>query len=645
MSARTFILGTAGHIDHGKTSLVRALTGIDTDRLPEEKSRGITIDIGFANLDLGATRIGIVDVPGHERFIRNMLAGATGIDLAMLIVAADDGIMPQTREHLAILQLLNIRHGLIVLTKTDLVEESWTDLVEEDVRALVKDTFLQGAPIVRASAQTGTGIDDVRRAIEAVCGSIATRTGDECFRLAVDRSFTAPGIGTIITGSVARGTLRVGEEVEWQPVGKSVRVRGLQSHGRDVDEVGRGQRAAVNLIGVHHSEIIRGHELATPGWLKPTRLLTVHLQLLESAPWPLRHRARVRLHLGTQELMASVRLLGTNQLEPGGECFAQIACAQPAVAYAGEPFVLRAESPLVTLGGGHIVQPVARPIRRRDAEEVAPRLEQLLSADDEVRVSEAIAFFGLKPWTNLDVARDAAVEPSHIDSILVRLIERNEVIGMPSSAGQALRVHRDALAALEGRIAATTARLHDEFPLESAVPRQRLVQRMSRAVDAHVVSAAIDRMIASKTLRGDGQSIALPSFKPKLTAAQQALLVRMIDLYDRAEFNPPDVGEMATQVGANEKEVRTVLDLAVKAGKVMHLGGPLYMHVKHEQELRRRTEETLRQRGEITMSDLRDLFGTTRKYAVPMGEYLDRIGLTKRKGDYRVLAQSTEPRP
>lgn len=637
MPVRTFILGTAGHIDHGKTTLVRALTGIDTDRLPEEKSRGITIDIGFASLDIGEVHIGIVDVPGHERFIRNMLAGATGIDLAMLIVAADDGVMPQTREHLAILRLLNVERGVVALTKTDLVEESWVDLVEDDLRQFLRGSFLQDAPIVRVSAVRGQGIDELREAIKAECERLKARGDGELFRLAVDRSFHAPGVGTIVTGSVARGRLRAGEEVEWLPVGKPVRIRGLQTHGRDVPEVSRGERAAVNLIGVNHSDIMRGHELATPGWLAPSRLLTVHLRLLDDAPWPLRHRARVRLHIGTQEVIAAARLIGANEVQPGGEGFAQLVTAEPAVAHAGEPLVIRAESPLLTLGGGHVLQPAARPLRRREARELSGRLDRLRSPDPLIRAGEAVYFFGLRPWTMLQLARDAGVEPSEAADLVKQLLARRELVELAASQGRTVQIHRESVQAIAAKIATALARLHEELPLESQVPRQRLAQRMSRLADPAVVDSIIGELINSNTLRGEGQSVALPSFKPKFTLAQQQLLARMVEIYDKAVFMPPDVGEMSRMVGANEKEVRTILDIAVKAGRVAHLGGPLYMHTTHEQELRRRSEHALRERGGLTMSDLRDLFGTTRKYSVPMGEYLDKVGLTRRQGDVRVL--------
>ena len=311
------ILGTAGHIDHGKTALVKALTGIDCDRLPEEKARGITIDIGFASLELGEVRIGIVDVPGHERFIKNMLAGATGIDLAMLVVAADDSIMPQTREHLEILRLLGLQHGLIALTKCDLVDATTREVVELEVRELARGTFLEKAPLVRTSAQSGAGIVELKAALAETCRHVEVRTGQEWFRMAIDRSFVVQGHGTVVTGSVTSGSVHIGDELEWQPRGQLVRVRSLQNHDRSVDEAHRGQRAAINLAGIHHQDVVRGQELATPGYLVPVRVLTVRLHCLNDVKRPIKHRLPVRFHLGTAEIIGTLALLEGDVIEPG----------------------------------------------------------------------------------------------------------------------------------------------------------------------------------------------------------------------------------------------------------------------------------------------------------------------------------------
>src|SRR5436309_4778766 len=361
---RDLILGTAGHIDHGKTSLVKALTGIDTDRLPEEKARGITIDIGFATLDLGDFRLGIVDVPGHERFIKNMLAGATGIDLAILVVAADDSVMPQTREHLEILRLLGLRHGVIALTKCDLVDETTREVAELEIRELVQGSFLESAPIVRTSANTGEGLEALKTAITEVCRKIEDRPGHEGFRLAIDRSFIVQGHGTVVTGSVTSGSVRVGEEVEWLPRGEKVRIRSLQNHDRPVEEVHRGQRAAINLAGVHHEDVVRGQEIATPGYLTPSRTVTVRLHCLRDARRAIKHRLPVRFHVGTAEVMGTVSLLDCDSIEPGGWGLAQLFLEEPATTVWGQAFVLRTSSATQTLGGGQVLQPLARKFRR-----------------------------------------------------------------------------------------------------------------------------------------------------------------------------------------------------------------------------------------------------------------------------------------
>ncbi|HEX8202328.1 MAG TPA: selenocysteine-specific translation elongation factor, partial [Isosphaeraceae bacterium] len=363
---RDLVVGTAGHIDHGKTALVRALTGVDTDRLPAEKQRGITIDLGFAALDLGDHRLALVDVPGHERFIRNMLAGATGLDLALLVVAADDSVMPQTREHLEILRLLGLPAGVVALTKCDLADPDWLDLVEEEVRGLVAGTFLAGSEVVRTSAATGAGIDALKRALGRLGERAPGRPDPGPFRMAIDRAFTVAGHGTVVTGTVASGSVAVGDDLEWLPEGRAVRVRGLHRHDRPVERVGRGARAAINLGGVHHAEVRRGQELAAPGYLAATRILSAEILASADAPRPLRHRGRYRLHLGTAEVAATLSLLDGPELAPGGAMAGQLFLAEPVVAVHGQPLILREASPPATLGGGRVLQPLARRVRRRD---------------------------------------------------------------------------------------------------------------------------------------------------------------------------------------------------------------------------------------------------------------------------------------
>jgi selenocysteine-specific elongation factor len=632
---RDLILGTAGHIDHGKTSLVKALTGVDCDRLPEEKKRGITIDIGFAALDLGDYRLGIVDVPGHERFIKNMLAGATGIDLAVLVVAADDSVMPQTREHLEILRLLGLRHGLLALTKCDLVDETTREVVELEVRELVAGTFLEKAPLVRTSAHTGEGVAELKAAIAELCRHVEERSGEEWFRMAIDRSFIVQGHGTVVTGSVTSGTLKVGDEVEWQPRGERVRVRSLQNHDTPVEEVHRGQRAAINLAGVRHEDVVRGQEVATPGYLAPSRVLTVRLHCLADARRPIKHRAPVRLHLGTAEVMGTVSLLDCDAVEPGGWALAQLFLEGPATATWGQPFVLRESSATLTLGGGQVLQPVAKKVRRRHLE-VLERIERLWSGDAEERALTVAWFGGFGGFTPADLVRGANVSPGQAAAVIDRLKGQGRLVEV--AVGQARRVllHADMLRELDERLLQVLGRLHEQFPLMTQHDRQKAQSYLDYVGDDGLVHAAVDRLLQQKRLVGDLRRIARADFKPKLSGNQRKLKDRIVATYQEARFQPPEPDSFAPQAGGNAASLKDLFEVCVAEGHLVHVVDALYLHSDAEAEMRRRVTERLAGGAGLTVAEIRDLLGTTRKYAVPLCEYLDRAGVTRREGDLRV---------
>ena len=638
------ILGTAGHIDHGKTSLIKALTGVDTDRLPEEQKRGITIELGFAELVLGNVRLGIVDVPGHERFVRNMLSGATGVDLAMLVVAADDSVKPQTREHLEILRLLDLDAGVIALTKCDVAESDWIDLVETEIRDLVADTFLAKAPIVRTSATTGEGLDELRQAL-AVAADLAARSAraqktSGPFRMAIDRTFSIAGHGTVVTGSVQSGQAKLGDELTIEPGGLSVRVRGLQNHDRSAEKVHRGQRAAINLVGVYHDQIDRGHELASPGHLVPSRLLTVRLDLLASAHRPLKSRTRVRLHIGTAELMCSVVLLSTDELKtgelkPGDSAHVQLFLSEPAVATWNQPFVIRSQSPATTIGGGAVLDPCAEKIRRNETEKIA-RIAELASDEPYQRASAALYFTGLRDWQPDDLSRTAGIQDP--GSIVGKLAASGDLIEITISPTRTLHLHRLVLEELCQRVEKVLRRLHEQYPLQRTIDKVRLAQSFDYLGSPAVVESVLTRMAADKRIERTERGVALAGCGPKLSKGEQKLIGEIIEWVRDGGYQPPSVPEIQMQATKNQASVPQLVALAEAEGHLVRLNDTLFLHREAFERIEQTLKECLADGQGLTMSQIREILETSRKYAIPICEYLDRIGFTRREGDLRVLA-------
>lgn len=637
------ILGTAGHIDHGKTSLIRALTGVDTDRLPEEKKRGITIELGFAELTLPGFRLGIVDVPGHERFVRNMLAGATGMDLAMLVVAADDSIKQQTREHLDILRILNLRAGVIAITKVDLVESDWLDLVEEEVRELCSDTFLASSPVLRVSAKTGQGVDDLRNAIqqaaeEVIALGFEVSRRDAPFRMAIDRTFTLAGHGTIVTGSVASGSARVGEELMIEPGDVKVRVRSLQNHDQSVEEVHRGQRAAINLSGIHHDQTERGQELAAPGFLIPSRLQLVNLNLLKSNIRPLKDRQRVRLHVGTAELLTTVRLLDRAAIEPGESAPAQLFLSQPAVTTWNQPFVLRSESPVTTIGGGQILHPTPERIKRAD--ELDLEMIKALSAGDATqRANAALYFAGARDWEPRELSRTAGVDDAQ--AAVESLRQTGQLVELPISPTRVFRIHRQQLDRLSQRIESALNRLHDLYPLRSAHDLSSVRAGFAYLQNSELFDSALNLLAEANRIRRTGQRAAVVGRGPKLSQNEQRLLNQIVDWFAEGDMEPPTIEQCRKRATKNKDSVSQLISLAVANGDLCEIASDYYLHHDTEARVRTGVRELLEQQPTATMAEIRDALQTTRKYAVPLCEYLDRIGLTRREGDTRRLAEAT----
>lgn len=634
--SRDLILGTAGHIDHGKTSLVKALTGTDCDRLPEEKARGITIDIGFARLDLDGYRIGIVDCPGHERFIKNMLAGATGIDMALLIVAADDSVMPQTREHLEILRLLGLKHGVIALTKADLVDETTREVAKLDIRELVKDTFLADAPIIPTSAITGLGIDELRAAIASQCEKVVQREESDWFRLAIDRSFVVQGHGTVVTGSVTSGKVKVGDELEWLPRREKVRVRSLHSHDQPAEEVHHGQRAAINLAGVAHDQVARGQEVATPGYLIPSKVLTVRLQTLASHRRPIKHRLQLRLHIGTAESMATISLLDCDHVGADGWALAQLFLDNPVTAVWGQPFVLRDSSAEHTLGGGQVLQPVAEKIRRRHIVTLE-RVENLWSEDALVRAESVAWFSGFAGTSVADFVRGAGVRPNEVDGLVERLKESSKLVELTAGTRKLL-IHSDRVAEIETRLIDVLGTLHTQHPLLTTHDRPSVLSHLAYINDEGLLQAIADRLIKIKKLVGDSRRLARADFKPKLSANQRKLKDQIVETTRAAGYQPPDPSSFAAGAGGNAASLKDIYEVAIAEGLLVRVTNEIYLHADMAEQMRTRLKAKLANGVGATVAEIRDLLGTTRKYAIPLCEYLDRIGITRRDGDLRYWA-------
>lgn len=637
------ILGTAGHIDHGKTSLIRALTGVDTDRLPEEKRRGITIDLGFAELCVGEFRLGIVDVPGHERFVRNMLAGATGLDLALLVIAADDSIKPQTREHFDILRLLNLRAGVIALTKCDLVDPDWIALVEEEIRQFVQGSFLEAAPLVRTSTATGAGLDRLRTEL-AVAARQAAQSREAIpasapFRLAIDRVFTVAGYGTVVTGSVSSGRAQIGDELAIEPGGLRVRVRGLHNHDRPAQEVQRGQRAAVNVAGVHHEALERGQELATPGHLRPSRLLTVQVRAVDGLARAIKNRSRVRVHVGTAELLATLVLLDTDALSAGQVAWAQLHLAAPAVTTWSQPFVIRNESPVQTIGGGIVLVPDAERLRRGEPDALT-HLQLLVSESEQDRAKAALYYAGWREWEPADLARTAGIERP--DDAARELRDRGQLCEIPLSPTRTLRVHHDLLSQLLQRITGILAKLHEQSPLKLTVDRTLVRARFPYVADA-VLEFALRKLREQGRVRMTERGIALEGHGPKLSQNERKLLAQLIEDYRQAGFETPPVKQMQQQAARNQAAVPQLVALAAANGDLIEVTPEYYLHADTDRAIRQRLAEAFSAGGGLTVSQIREILNTSRKFAVPYCEFLDRSGFTRRDGDTRWLAVSAAP--
>lgn len=614
-----YVLGTAGHIDHGKSALVKALTGIEPDRLREEQERGMTIDLGFAWLKLpSGQEVGIVDVPGHERFVKNMLAGVGGIDLALLVIAANEGVMPQTREHLAILDLLDIKRGIVALTKKDLVDEEWLELVTGDIEELLKPTTLAGSPIVPVSAITGEGLPQLLATIDKLLAETEPKRDSGRPRLPIDRIFTIAGAGTVITGTLIDGSLSVGDEVEIVPRGLKSRLRGLQTHKARVSAATPGSRVAANIVGVATDQIVRGDVLTKPGWLAPTTLLSARLRLLPYMRRPLVHNTTVSFHTGAAEAMAKVRLLEKDKLQPGETGWAQFVLEAPVALVKGDHYIIR--SPMETLGGGKIIEAHARRVHR-----LRPATIEALKAQEEgaAEASLMVLLEAKQPLELGELASQAQLSAAQVRAAIDLLVQEGRVMApgggehrpFLTSSGWA-RLSREAMAILKD--------YHQKFPARGGMPRVELASRLKISKYA---AELFPRLAAEGVLNEEGLVVRLPAHQVKLTPAQQAKIDAFLKSLQQNPFSPP------TELIPDPD----LLNLLIEEQKVVKVSDTVVFSASAYRIMVDRIIAHIKKNGKVTLAEARDLFNTSRKYAQAVMEHLDEKKITRRVGDERVL--------
>ncbi|ABA88089.1 selenocysteine-specific translation elongation factor [Syntrophotalea carbinolica DSM 2380] len=629
------ILGTAGHIDHGKTSLVRALTGTNTDRLKEEKERGITIELGFAHLELGDDiQFGIVDVPGHERFVRTMVAGVGGMDLVMLVIAADEGVMPQTREHLEICQLLGVRKGLVALTKCDMVDEEWRQLVIEDVQNYLVGSFLEEAPIVQVSAKTGAGLEDLQSQLAQLASEVHEKSDDGCFRLPVDRVFTVAGFGTVVTGTLLSGKIATGDEVEILPGGLTSRVRSVQSHGTKAEYGSAGQRLAVNLQGIDHADISRGDVVVPRDVYNVTRTVDVRIDYLASATRELKHRATVRLHSATYEVPAQVILLDRDTLAPGDSAFVQLRLKSPVLLLPGDYFIVRSYSPQITIGGGVVIDP-APPRRRRRSAQALELLDALNEGQDADKLSLLIQESLLSGLSLDELVVRSGLSAKSVDSALAGLLSQGGVVQVVRKPR--IFLAKQAFETLKGLLLEGLEEYIRENPLKEGIGKEELKAHIPKRSDSRFYAVVLAALEKEGKVLVEKDLVKIPGHRASVVVGQAGLLAQLEHALQEGGTEPPSIKEMCAAVSCAEREVLGHLDLLVREERAVKIKADLFYAPEPLMTLREQLLAFLREKQEITPPEFRQLTGLSRKYMIPLLEYFDQEKITIRVGDKRML--------
>ncbi len=626
-----YIIGTAGHVDHGKTRLIRALTGVDTDRLKEEKERGISIELGFAALSLpSGNTAGVVDVPGHEKFVRQMLAGIGGIDLVLLIIAADEGVMPQTKEHLEIIDLLQISQGLIILTKVDLVDEDWCDLVKVEISETLHGTVLEQAEIIEVSAVTGFGIDYLRKRIDQELSKLPGKDRSGPCRLPIDRSFSVAGFGTVVTGTMYRGRLHTGDPVVVEPGGLESRVRSLQVHGNKVEEAYAGQRVAVNLPNIDLNNIPRGATVLSPGYLNPCQILDLSLEYLNSAEAPLSHRQRVRFHIGTKEALGRIHLLDREEVQPGDHCYAQILLEEPVIAARKDRFIIRHFSPVRTIAGGTILDTGNSKSKRFAAASITQLAIKERGTPADLIIEHLSK--GAVPVTLGEITQTTGLSSSEVEQGLRELNGRVDFFVLD---GQDYWLSMETFAALTGQLLRLINEHQERYSLRPGIAKEEVKSRLFVNWNNKLYSAILKHLQNRRTIEVNGNYLCLPGFRPQPRGDLLQMATKTLTEFQTAKLSPPEWVSVMRKYNIDQTIGEELLQYYLRRGDMVKVADNLYFSSSALEEAKEIVLRLLQEKSEFSASEAKDRLNTSRKYLIPLLEYFDKLKLTRRQGDKR----------
>jgi len=632
---KQIILGTAGHIDHGKTSLIKAVTGTDTDRLKEEKERGITIELGFASMDLpGGQHIGVVDVPGHEKFVKNMVAGATGIDLVAMVIAADEGVMPQTREHMEICTLLGIQHGLVVLTKTDLVDEEWLELVKDDIEGFVKGTFLESSPMIPVSSVTGEGIQQFIDALDELSAQMSSRSSSGLFRLPADRVFTMKGFGTVITGTLASGSVKIGDSVMIYPSGITSKVRGIQVHNQSVERADAGMRTAINFQGLEKASINRGEVVSTPKALKPSYMVDVSLHYLNSNKKSIKNRTRVRFHTGTSEILGNLILLDRDELQPNEDTMAQIRLDTPVAVVKDDRYVIRSYSPVRTIGGGEILNPIP-PKHKRYRNEIIEGLNRLTEMAPEDVIAFHVDASGHSGVTFSDLCLMTNLSEKKLDNILKDLLSKQILLLVDKEIR--IFIHKNSFDLLIHDTREILSTYHRNNLLKEGMSKEELRSKLPGPLNTRLLTLVLNAMIKEKDAVQTEDMVRLASHSISLGRDQQDIKQTIIETYRESGLEPPFFRDLGKRLNLDPDRAKDMLNLLINEGVIIKTKDDLYFHVESVDALKKKVVHFFETHEEMATPQFKEMAGVSRKFLIPLIEYFDTTNFTIRVGDMRKL--------